>query len=303
MGNCLVTKMKEVVDNNNLTTFNKVIITLNTPLTNPTSDDLYIHLRNVGPVKISSKYGATRIYDDSSEVTNWTEENLVAGAHAAVRLDNIAGNNFVVESAYQLKGIYIGTGFENCTITGLENTGVFGEMLGIEAHSAFGNPIDISNYKGMYCAVGYGADQYTPTFTIDDPEMFGQNNPGMKVLQLRDKAFPLEYVGSMSTLQQVSRPSGNIGNIHSSDLRLLILGWNEVLTGTVEGLVANCRTAGKTSGVILISNSQNANCHITYNGEAIGTGSLYVHFTSDSITVNSDSTGYVGPQIPKNNWV
>lgn len=303
MKDCFFRPFEKVVDNENLTTLGKIIITLKEPLTNPTQDDLYIHLRTVGSIHLSSKYGATRIKANGDEVPGWTEETLVEGGYMAVRLNNTAGNNFVIESAYQLKGIYFGTGFENCIITGLDNAGEYGEFLGIQTYSPFQNMFDISDYKGMYCVSEFGPDQYTPCFTIDDIESFAKNNPTMKFLSTRSITFPLEYVKDMGVLQCITRCSGNIENIHSSDLRQINFGWAEHLTGTIEGMVANCVTAGKTSGIIKIINDPNQNCEITFDGEVIPSGAMYVHWNNDVIIINNDDTGWVGPQIPKNNWV
>ena len=262
---CLITRLKGSVNNNDLPVFNVLNIVLGTYSGN--RDDFYFRIESgEEPITIKASSG----YESLSGATVY-EYSLPANSYAEGYLNNVVGNTLSVESVYTFRSIRLNKGFSSAKITGMSSAGEYGSLEKIQLWDNILSVGDLSDFKGLKAVVLGGNSS-----TINDMETFAPNNTGMVLLN--GVTVSTSFLSNMADLQNVDIVKGDV-SLLPTGLRRFILDQNG--TGSIDGYVAKLRTAGKTSGSIKMEYAKTA------SNAYIGDISVKQYCIDNSITSNT----------------
>jgi hypothetical protein len=292
MGNCLVTKLKATVDNSDLITLGKVILTLpeledSTP---DTKRSYYIEGNNVN-VKIENGtmwVGGVRYTEFNTSTFGGSVGGLITG---------IASGGTIIIDAYNVVKLQLpGTdenGIEQLFATNTfkaflnSDPGVYGIARGL-----------IKNATGLLYLNDTTSGTAQIGLTDTEIEDFVERNPGILVLNIRQD-IPTSAISNTS-IQEISLGKGDVKNLPATIKKFTA----SSLTGSITELVEKFRAAGRTSGKIPVGGIlQNVNLTIDNgSGQEITcakwamdnnipqVGDGYLVWTSDSISLTNVST-------------
>jgi hypothetical protein len=292
MGKCFVTKWEAAVDNSDLITLGKVILTL--PELEDTTPDIkrsyYIEGNNVN-VKIENGtmwVGGVRYTEFNTSTFGGSVGGLITG---------IASGGTIIIDAYNVVKLQLpGTdenGIEQLFVTNTfkaflnSNPGVYGIARGL-----------IKNATGLLYLNDTTSGTEQIGFTDAEIEDFVERNPGILVLDVRQN-IPTSAISNTS-IQEISLGKGDVKNLPATIKKFTA----SSLTGSITELVEKFRAAGRTSGKIPVGgilqtvnltidngSGQEITCAkwaMDNNIPQVGDG--YLVWTSDSISLTNVST-------------
>ena len=263
--NCLVTKLKGVVQNDNLPILGKVVINLQ-KVADATAAQQWLLVRT-GP------QGGTPVKLVNTELDShpgMTELTLSANGLYSGHLDLSRDNaQLVLGNVYNIQEVIIG--YPPKSTLGGESFG-YGSLIFYQVGSSPAPNDHKEILKNCKNLIGYSAS-WTNTLSADELYALIDNNPNLKVLQgLSAPEFRLPY-NTDRVLKDVTPMLGNLADAPTTLCRLYCENYGG-LTGSVTDFVNKMRAAGRTSGKIIISWPASQYITLNDNGEEI-TGSVY----------------------------
>lgn len=281
MENCLVTKLKATVNNDNLPKLGVMSLYLKELSDNPSDRFITIGAKG-GSITISCTDGFSTTAQGTLIYSYTLQDRTSVGLYLA----NVLNNTVEIEGVYNVGVLTMSDAGKVQLSKGKESL-AFANVGVIRAR---GNVIDVTNFKGLLF-------QETDT-PITELNKFIQNNPDLK-----HGYFAAEYseIQSLTQIQDNLSLYGNMADIPLSIRRVALA--NPLNTGSIEAFVAARVAGGQTTGEVLFlyANSTNG---VTYNGESLKSycqthsiSNAYISWNGTSIVVSATSSGqYVAPE-------
>lgn len=298
MGNCLKTQLKEAVQNSNLPTIGKMIVTL----------------KECSNANCYFKAGVNGL-NVKFENATWNGVNslvlLSGGSVGGSNLTSQEGGRMIID-VYDLARIQLPSSYI-ANITGGDSL-PYSKLTRLIINP---NATPVSGLSSLKRMVGQELLEATISeWSADDYTTFISNNIHTLIVLNQSVNVPLPESAALtgSILQRISSYSGNIVNLPATIKRFSTRGGS---TGSLTALVNKFRTAAtpRTSGKITLDNGAEGD-RITIddgNGNEVGIKTycknnsipigptLYLAWDANSVTLTTDSTGAETIDVTINN--
>ena len=283
--NCLVTKLKGSVTNDNLPIFGKLIIRLK-KIQGATTEQKLCFIR-AGHKACNVEFVNTTLGSNPSSIT------IPAGASINGNLDLSNDNAYLIVDTYSIISMQINSASEYIELESCKYGELEGIAISVDKFS------QINSFTALKAVVAVGSPNVDPTIMI-------QNNPGLLTLTGSVETVPVSILPVNSQIQNI-KLAGNIADFPKT-MKYMFINSTQV-TGSVTAWVEGCRAAGRTTGKIQTpwlgatnnvtiddgeGNEIGANTFITNKGITASTN-IYLVWTADSIDITTDNSGVETP--------